>query len=145
MGMKITMNVTKFKEELKATAAMLNQATRPAAQAGAQVIYDRALDLVPVSEAAHKFYGENKVYGPYSPGTLRDAIYQAFSEDNSYRDVSVYHISWNKDKAPYGFMVEFGTSKAPAHSFINRAIVETRPQVKAAMKQRYLEEVSGKA
>jgi hypothetical protein len=63
------------------------------------------------SEAAHKFYGtatkklprgqkKAAAYGPYSPGTLREAIYQAFSEDNSYRDVSVYHISWNKDKAP---------------------------------------------
>lgn len=144
MGAKITVNVAKFKEQLKATADTLNQATRPAAQAGAQAIYDRALDLVPVSEAAHMFYGTHQVYGPYKPGTLRDAIYQVFSEDNSYRDVSVYHISWNKDKAPYGYMVEFGTSKAPAHSFINRAIVETRPQVKAVMKQRYLEEVSSR-
>jgi HK97 gp10 family phage protein len=144
MGAKITMNIARFKEQLKAKAEVLNQATRPAAQAGAQIVYDRARELVPVSEAAHKFYGTHQVYGPYRPGTLRDAIYQAFSEDNSYRDVSVYHISWNKGKAPYGFMVEFGTSQAPANSFINRAIVETRQQVKAAMKQRYIEEVSSK-
>lgn len=144
MSVKITMNIAAFKEQLRATAEQLNQATRPAAQAGAQVIYDRAKQLVPVSEAAHKFYGENAVYGPYSPGNLRNAIYQAFSKDNSFRDVSTYHISWNADKAPYGAMVEFGTSRAPASSFIGKSITETRPQVRAAMKQRYLEEV-GKA
>lgn len=88
------------------------------------------------------FHGQNAVYGPYQPGNLRDSIYQAFSQDNSYKDVSTYHISWNADKAPYGAMVEFGTSNAPAHSFIGRAIAETRPQVRAAMKQRFLEEVS---
>lgn len=142
MGCRIALNVGRFKEQLKATAEVLNQATRPAAQAGVQVIYDRAKILVPVSQAAHKFYGTHQVYGPYEPGTLRDAIYQAFSKDNSFRDVSTYHVSWNKDKAPYGFMVELGTSKAPAHSFIGRACTETREQVKAAMKERYLQEVA---
>lgn len=142
--MKISMNVAKFKEQLKATAEVLNQATRPAAQAGAQVIYDRAKSLCPVSEKPHIFNIEGRKYGPYSPGTLREAIYQVFSQDDSYKDVSTYHVSWNKDKAPYGFMVEFGTSKVPAHSFINAAVIETRAQVRDAMKQRFLEEVSGK-
>lgn len=142
MGIKITMNVAKFKEELKATADMLNKATRPSAQAGAQIIYDRAKQLVPVSSHAHMFHGTHAVYGPYSPGTLRDAIYQAFSKDNSFKDVSTYHVSWNADKAPYGGMVEFGTSSAPAKSFIRAAIKETRTQVRSAMKQRYIEEVS---
>lgn len=142
MGVKINMNVAKFKESLKATAEELNRATRPAAQAGAQVIYDRARQLAPVSDQAHMFHGQNAVYGPYQPGNLRDSIYQAFSQDNSARDVSTYHISWNADKAPYGAMVEFGTSRAPAHSFIGRAIAETRPLVRDAMKTRFLEEVS---
>ena len=142
MSMRISINVAKFKEELKAEADKLNQATRPAAQAGAQVIYDRAKQLVPTSRRAHKFYGQNKVYGPYSPGTLRDAIYQVFSKDNSYRDVSTYHVSWNADKAPYGWMVELGTSRAPAHSFIGAAISQTRSTVREVMKRRYIEEVS---
>lgn len=142
--MKIKMNLAKFKEELRSTAEMLNKATRPAAQAGAQIIYDRAKQLVPVSQAAHMFHGTHAVYGPYKPGNLRDAIYQAFSQDNSYKDVSVYHISWNKDKAPYGFMVELGTSKAPAKSFIGAAVMETRSAVREAMKQRYIKEVTGK-
>lgn len=145
MSARIKVDIAGFRRQLQATADNLNRATRPAAQAGAQVIYDRARSLVPVSNAAHKFYGENAVYGPYKPGTLRDAIYQVFSKDNSFSDVSVYHISWNADKAPYGGMVEFGTSKAPAHSFVRRAVAETRKQVRQAMKQRFIEEVNGKS
>lgn len=145
MSMRIKVDIAKFKEQLRATADELNQATRPAAQAGAQIIYDRAKQLVPVSTAAHKFYGSHAVYGPYNPGTLRDAIYQVFSKDNSFRDVSTYHVSWNADKAPYGAMVEFGTSRAPAHSFIGRAVIETRAAVRAAIKQRYIDEVNSKS
>jgi len=144
MGMKIKMDVAKFKEELKATADMLNKATRPAAQAGAQVIYDRARQLAPVSEKSHTFNIEGRKYGPFAPGTLRDSIYQAFSKDNSFKDVSTYHVSWNADKAPYGGMVEFGTSRAPAKSFIGAAVKETRKAVRDAMKQRYIKEVTGK-
>lgn len=144
MSARIKVDIGKFKEQLNATKDVLNQATRPAAQAGAQIVYERAKTLVPVSTAAHKFYGTHAVYGPYNPGTLRDSIYQAFSKDNSFTDVSTYHVSWNADKAPYGGMVEFGTSKAPAHSFIGRAIAETRQKVRAAMKQRYIDEVNSK-
>lgn len=142
MGMRVNMNVAQFKEQLRATTDELQKATRPAAQAGAQIIYDAARLNAPVSKRPHKFYGTHKVYGPYAPGNLRDSIYQVFSKDNSYKDVSTYHISWNADKAPYGAMVEFGTSKAPAHSFIGKAVTETRTQVRQAIKERYLQEVS---
>lgn len=142
MGMRINMNVAQFKEQLQATTNELQKATRPAAQAGAQIIYDAARLNAPVSKKPHKFYGTHKVYGPYVPGNLRDSIYQVFSKTNSYKDVSTYHISWNADKAPYGAMVEFGTSKAPARSFIGKAVTETRAQVRQAIKERYLQEVS---
>lgn len=141
MSMKIKMNVAKFKEELRATAAELGRATRPAAQAGAQIIYDRAKVLAPESSAPHIFNIEGRKYGPFPPGNLRDSIYQAFSRDNSYSDVSTYHISWNADKAPYGGMVEHGTSRTPAHSFIGRSVVETRSAVRNAIKARYIAEV----
>ena len=140
--MRIAVGLQSFKEQLRAEADKLNRATRPAAQAGAQVIYDRARQLVPVSDAPHMFHGTHAVYGPYSPGNLRDSIYQVFSKDNSYKDRSVYHVSWNKDEAPYGFMVELGTSRAPAHSFIGRSVVETRAQVREAIKTRYIAEVN---
>ena len=145
MGVKINMNLNRFKAGLNAKRQALQKATRPAAQAGAQVIYDRARSLAPVSDEAHKFHGTHGVYGPYAPGNLRNAIYQVFSADNSYKDVSTYHISWNKDEAPYGFMVELGTSRTPAQSFIGRAAVEGRAEARQAMKARYLEEVQGKA
>ena len=142
MGMRINMNVAQFKEQLQATTNELQKATRPAAQAGAQIIYDAARLNAPVSKKPHKFYGTHKVYGPYAPGNLRDSIYQVYSKTNSYKDVSTYHISWNADKAPYGAMVEFGTSKSPARSFISKAVTETRTQVRQAIKERYLQEVS---
>lgn len=141
-SMKIGINLQSFKDQLRATADELNRATRPAAQEGAEIIYLQAKLLAPVSERAHMFHGTNAVYGPYSPGNLRDSIYHVFSKDNSFRDVSTYHVSWNADKAPYGAMVEFGTSHSPAQSFIGLAIKETRAAVRAAMKARYIEEVS---
>lgn len=142
MGMKISIDLDKLKTELQATADKLNKATRPAAQAGAEVVYQRARQLAPVSSRPHMFHGTNQVYGPYSPGNLRDSIYQVFSRDNSYKDVSTYHVSWNADKAPYGAMVEFGTSNAPAKSFIRRAMTETRKTASAEMKKRFIEEVN---
>ena len=145
MGMKIKMDVAKFKEHLRATADELGRATRPAAQAGAQVVYDRAKQIVSaelVSKREHKFHIEGRVYGPFQPGTLLRSIYQAFSDDNSFKDVSTYHVSWNADKAPYGAVVEFGGSEEAPTSFIARAVVETRPQVRQAIRQRYIEEVT---
>jgi len=142
MGLKVSINMRQFKQEMAAELALLQRATRPAAQAGGQIVYERAKQLAPVSDAPHMFQIEGRVYGPFKPGTLRDSIYQAFSKDNSYKDVSVYHVSWNATKAPYGAMVEVGTSRAPAKSFIARAVAETRAQVREAIKQRYIEEVT---
>lgn len=143
-AMRVKVDITKFKEQLNALKEVFDNATRPAAQAGAQIVYERARQLAPVSDSAHMFKIEGRSYGPYPPGNLRDSIYQVFSRDNSFTDVSVYHVSWNADKAPYGGMVEMGTSRAPAHSFIGRAVIETRAAVRAAIKQRYIDEVNSK-
>ena len=64
MGMKISIDLAKLKTELQATADKMNKATRPAAQAGAEVVYQRAKQLAPVSSKPHKFYGTYQVYGP---------------------------------------------------------------------------------
>ena len=141
MGMAVRMNVTAFKEQLRAEVDKLHAATRPAAQAGAQIIYERARLEAPVSADRHFFYIRGKKYGPYAPGTLRDSIYQVFSKDNSYKDVSTYHISFNKTEAPYGFIVHNGTSRTAAHPFIAKAVIETRAQVREAIKARYIAEV----
>lgn len=142
MGMGVRMNVAGFKEQLRAEVDKLHAATRPAAQAGAQIIYERARLEAPVSADSHYFYIRGRKYGPYAPGTLRDSIYQVFSKDNSFKDVSTYHISFNKSEAPYGFIVHNGTSRTAAHPFIAKAVVETRSEVREAIKRRYLEEVN---
>lgn len=141
MGMTVRMDMGRFKEQLRAEVDKLHAATRPAAQAGAQIIYERARLEAPVSADSHYFYIRGKKYGPYAPGTLRDSIYQVFSKDNSYKDVSTYHISFNKSEAPYGFIVHNGTSRTAADPFIARAVVETRAQVREAIKTRYIAEV----
>ena len=142
MGMAVRMNVAAFKEQLRAEVDKLHAATRPAAQAGAQIIYERARLEAPVSADSHYFYIRGKKYGPYAPGTLKNAIYQVYSKENSFKDVSTYHISWNKDKAPYGYVYEWGNSKRGAKSFIARSVIETRAQVREAIKARYIEEVN---
>ena len=141
MGMAVRMNVAAFKEQLRADLDKLHAATRPAAQAGIEVIYQRARINAPVSDKPHYFHIRGKKYGPYAPGNLRDSVYQVFSKDKSFKDVSTYQVSWNKDKAPYGYAAEFGNSKEPSKSFIARSVVETRAQVREAIKTRYIAEV----
>lgn len=101
---------------------------RAAAQAGAQVFYDEVRHRAPIgADGLHYFYGQNKVYGPFSPGNLRRSIYQVYSKDKSSETRATYHISWNTRigaaiaYAPYGGMVEYGTSKAAAKPFIRPA------------------------
>lgn len=101
--------------------AAQEQIVRPGTQAAANVFYEEARRRAPVSEAPHMFHGTHAVYGPYSPGNLRDAIYQVYSKDRSQPGAPVYHVSWNQKKVPYGFMVEFGTSKQAGHPFMRPA------------------------
>lgn len=142
MGMTVRMDVARFQESLRATAEKMHAATRPAAQAGAQIIYERARLNAPVSSKTHYFHINGRKYGPYAPGNLRDSIYQVYSKSNSYKDRSVYHISFNKDKAPYGFAYEYGNSSRGAQSFIARSVIETRTEVRQAIKERFIQEVS---
>ena len=141
MGMTVRMDIGRFKEQLRAEVDKLHAATRPAAQAGIEVIYQRARINAPVSDKPHYFHIRGKRYGPYAPGNLRDSVYQVFSKDKSFKDVSTYQVSWNKDKAPYGYVAEFGNSKEPSKSFIARSVIETRAEVREAIKARYIAEV----
>lgn len=74
--------------------ADVQAAVRPASQAGAQVIYARAVQNV-------------EALGEYS-GRLIDSIYQAYSKERSGPAKAVYGISWNYKTAPHGHLVEFG-------------------------------------
>lgn len=102
-------------------AAQAGAQVRPAAQAAAEVLYREVKTRVPVSERGHWFHGTHQKYF-FPAGTLRDSIYQVYSKDNSTEHkVATYHVAWNHQKAPYGFMVEYGTSRAAAHPFLRPA------------------------
>ena len=107
---------------------------RPAAQAGAQVLYEEVKLRAPVGKAPHK----SKSGRIIQPGALKASIYQVFSQDNSSATRSTYHISWNARKAPHGHLVEFGTRRAPAHPFLRPAYEAEKERALQAAKARYL-------
>lgn len=80
---------------------------RPAAQAGAQELYDEV--KANVAKLGRK------------TGNLDASIYQVFSQDNSSYGRATYHVSWNARKAPHGHLLENGTSRMPAHPFLRPA------------------------
>lgn len=123
---------------------------RPAAQAGAEVFHKEARQRAPVSEAPHLFYGKatkklprgekkQAAYGPFLPGNLRDAIYQVFSADNSAEGKrAVYHVSWNRLRAPYAHMVEYGTSRTPAKPFLRPSYDARKGDALAAANDKFV-------
>ncbi len=110
---------------LDAIVEAAKKATRPAAQAGAQVFYDEVLLRVPVKT-----------------GTLKSSIYQVFSKDNSTDDKAVYQVSWNHRKAPHGHLIEFGTSRDPAYPFIRPAFDAKAALALEAAKAKFYELVA---
>lgn len=138
--MNISFDLTQMQAAIAQKRAEIHAATRPAAQAGAQVIYEHAYRNAPTGKKEHWFHGTHAKY-LFPAGTLRNSIYQAFSKDNSREGLSTYHISWNATKCPYGFMVEFGTSRAPSHSFIGKALADGAAAAGEAMKTRFIAEV----
>lgn len=118
-------------------------AARPAAQAATQVIYDEVLVRVPVSPKGHWFHGTSfKTTGQkywFEAGALKNAIYQAYSEDNSSADRATYHVSWNQRKAPYGHWVENGSSRAAAQPFLRPAFEASRDRAMDAGRAKFSE------
>lgn len=124
------------------------RATRPAAQAGAQVLYEEARLRAPIGkDGEHYFYGQNKKYGPFQRGNLKASIYQVYSKKESTPERAVYHISWNTkvgkaiNYAPYGGMVEYGTSRRAATPFIRPAYAAKGQEALMVAKARYEEEM----
>lgn len=116
---RVAFNPASLNAQLDQLQARVADAVRPAAQAGAQVLYDEVRLNAPRSEKAHFTKGKAQTY---QPGNLQRAIYQAYSTESSTDGkTAVYSISWNKSKAFYGRFVEFGTARMPAHSFLRRA------------------------
>lgn len=129
----ITADVASAMAGLDGIAVAADANARPAAQAGAQVFYEEVLMRVPVDTKPRKLKsGSTSV-----PGALKRSIYQVFSKSNSRKGFATYHISWNHIKAPHGHLVENGTSRAPAHSFIRSSYDAAGPRAGEAMRVKW--------
>ncbi len=134
----LRVNTSALFADLDKLGAAAVAASRPAAQAGAQVFYEAARANVGRSRKGHWFYGSSfKISGKrywFESGSLQRAIYQVHSKENSNDSGrNTYHVSWNWKKAPYGYMVEFGTVKARAHPFLRPAYNNNLPRAEQAM------------
>ena len=140
MSSSITFDLTQFKRAIGEKREELNAAARAGAQAGAQVVYDRARANVRDSKKGHWFHGTSfKTSGTkywFEPGTLRNSIYQVYSKDNSTASKATYHIAWNHKEAPYGFMVEI---KRP---FLGPAMKNGMEAALQAMRATYIQRVN---
>lgn len=105
MSFNLSIDMSAFENEMEQLAERADKAVRPAAQAGAQVLYERV--KVNVASLGRK------------TGNLDSSIYQAYSADNSNESKAVYHISWNATKAPHGHLVEWGYIKRWQSIMIN--------------------------
>lgn len=153
MSFRITVDLSGMEADLRQKAAQFEDVARPAAQAGAQVIYN----AVRANVARLKQHS----------GKLAAAIYQAYSQDNSTRGRAVYHVSWNYRKAPHGHLVEYGHLQVYEVSFdkatgrfvthVDRPLPQPKlvaarpfvrpaadkaPQAEQAMEQRLMDELS---
>ena len=111
-------------------------ATRPVAQAGAQVFYEEVRARVPMSAKPHK--SGTKFY---TPGNLRRAIYQAYAQDESSAEASYYCVSWSEYHAFYGQFLEFGTAKMAAQPFLRPDYDAARSKAIAAMQAAMAEQL----
>ena len=100
-----SIDMSAFESDMEQLADRAEKAARPAAQAGAQVLYERV--KTNVAALGRK------------TGNLNSSIYQAYSANNSNESKAVYHVSWNASKAPHGHLVEWGYIKRWQSIMIN--------------------------
>lgn len=89
----IAMDTTSLNRFLDELGESVDKAVRPAAQAGAQVLYDQV---------------RSNVARMTKSGQLLAAIYQVYSKDRSSDLKAIYHIGVNNLKAGWWHNVEFG-------------------------------------
>ena len=94
MSLSMRLDVSGLDKILVEIQEELDDAARPAAQAGAQVLYEAVIQNV-------------QSLGRVT-GNLASSIYQAYSRDNSWKGRATYHVSWNAQKAPHGHLIENG-------------------------------------
>ena len=137
--MKLTGDITSGLDQFEATIKGSVMLSGVAAMA--KPIYDEARINCPVSAEGHWFYGTHQKYF-FPAGTLKASIYRVFAKDKSSEFVKTYDISWNHKKAPYGFMVEFGTSHSAGHPFMRPAFDHIQEAI-AAGNERMKELLAG--
>ena len=152
MSFNLSIDMSAFENDMEQLAERAEKAVRPAAQAGAQVLYERV--KVNVAALGRK------------TGNLNSSIYQAYSANNSNESKAVYHVSWNASKAPHGHLVEWGYIKrwqsimingkwvtlknrplatpvqVPGKAFMRRA-KDAIPMAEEAMRAKFLEVLHG--
>lgn len=103
---KVKINRDEIDDIFNEIVDVCEEALRPAAQAGAQVLYDQ------VKRNVNRL--EPHPYSGYGKNILKNAIYQVYSKDNSNQQKATYHVSWNLKRgtqtmrAPHAHLIEFG-------------------------------------
>lgn len=94
MSLTISANTGALESFLDELGDKAEEAARPAAQAGAQVLYDAVKrNVASIGRVT---------------GNLANSIYQVYSTDQSGDGMATYHVSWNHRIAPHGQLVENG-------------------------------------
>ena len=99
MPYRIDIDTTGLEAAIDKIEADVKKAIRPAAQAGAQVLYNEVkLNVSRIKSLT---------------GNLNESIYQVFSQSKSVESgdgysKAVYEISYNHTKAPHGYLIEKG-------------------------------------
>lgn len=117
MSFKIKVDLAGLNGYLDRMNEGVQAAARPAAQAGAQVLYNEV--QTNVKKIKRK------------TGNLASAIYQAYSENNSGPGRATYHVSWNAKKAPHGHLVEWGHLQR--YEYYQDDAGKVRPKVRPGM------------
>lgn len=148
----IAFDFSKLSAKLDNITQAAEGAVRPAAQAGAEVFYQEVKGNVREgTEAQHYFYGRAAQKAPkgskkalaylFTKGTLKRSVYQYYNKRFSTQSKAIYSISWNHREAPYGFMVEYGTSSAKARPFLRPAFDAAQRRALQAVEARMASEV----
>jgi HK97 gp10 family phage protein len=128
MSFKAHFDTRALAAQVDALREDVDAATRPAAQAGSQVLYDAVKANVPRSSQGHWFHGtsfkKNGTKYWFNPGTLRKAIYQKYDTESDAQGLALYKITWRETaKIGYAHMVEYGTKRAKPVAFVRRAAI----------------------
>lgn len=122
-------NLTTFEDKVKDSIIFTGVA------AGARLLYEE----VKLNTSGARATGEPGGPPGVKTGNLNAAVYRAYSPEKSPDGVKTYRISVNKAKAPHWWLVEFGSSRTPAHPYLRPAAARIPDAIKAgkeAMRKR---------